>query len=278
MENKKLIQRKQNGGALDQDRIEALADAIKDKPQDAALDLVSSWNEDGWINDIEYDYLIDNVVNKNKTTTILPEVVVEHDRKKAQLLDETKEDKMRLKSVAPRDATNVVVQTNPDYTGNSLDNTILPEVVIEHDQKKKLYQDDGDRDRYIPNNDPKPSYADRLFSAAGLLGRGLQYIPHKGVQTAGKLLSLSDVGYDMYKVSKNNTLLNKDTEDLVSDVTLGSNYKPPISKVGSKIGKLRLLYYLTNANAMYHDFAGMTNTDVIYSPYKKNTSYTGVYR
>ena len=74
MEDKKLIQRKQYGVALDQDRIEALADAIKDKPQDAALDLVSSWNEDGWINDIEYYYLIDNVVNKNQTTTILPEV------------------------------------------------------------------------------------------------------------------------------------------------------------------------------------------------------------
>ena len=195
-----------------------------------------------------------------------------------KLYEEIKQNE--FKTVAPRDATNVVRKIVPKYD-NNLDNTILPEVVVEYDKKRHLYEDSGPntydgRDKPVVNNN-RPSYSDALFSAAGLLGRALQVIPHKGVQTVGKGLSLADVAYDMYKVSKNNTLGNKDTEDLVSDVTLGDSYKRQLKK-GTNYGKLKLLYYLTNANAIYHDFAGMTNTDVIYSPYKKNTSYTGVYR
>ncbi|MBO4531411.1 MAG: LysM peptidoglycan-binding domain-containing protein [Paludibacteraceae bacterium] len=61
----KLMPKKQDGGTLDQDRMDALTDAIKGKPEDAALDLISSWNDDGFINDEEYDYLFNYAVNSN---------------------------------------------------------------------------------------------------------------------------------------------------------------------------------------------------------------------
>ncbi len=61
----KLMPKKQDGGTLDYDRMDALLDAIKDKPEDVALDLISSWNEDGFIDNNEYDYLFNYAVNQN---------------------------------------------------------------------------------------------------------------------------------------------------------------------------------------------------------------------
>lgn len=61
----KLLPKKQDGGTLDQDRMDALTDAIIGKPEEDALDLISSWNDDGFINDEEYNYLFNYAINSN---------------------------------------------------------------------------------------------------------------------------------------------------------------------------------------------------------------------
>lgn len=65
LEGNKLMQKKQDGGTLDQDRMDALTDAIIGKPEEDALDLISSWNDDGFFNDEEYDYLFNYAINSN---------------------------------------------------------------------------------------------------------------------------------------------------------------------------------------------------------------------
>lgn len=61
----RLTPKKQDGGTLDQDRMDALTDAIKGKSEEDALDLISSWNDNGFINNEEYNYLFNYTVNSN---------------------------------------------------------------------------------------------------------------------------------------------------------------------------------------------------------------------